>query len=135
LTNVLVYRFDPCFPNKQAIATQLLREGLSTDSIRIPHQAVLEFMAVVTRVKIGTEPLEPFLWRLPAMRFQRNSNQPAPFDELQCNSPGTPSAEPQHFPRFLGLFRSPATGLHVEADSLPCRKYLNDCEQSGFADL
>ena len=46
-TNVLVYRFDPRFPKKQAIATKLLREGLSTDSIRIPHQAVLEFMAVV----------------------------------------------------------------------------------------
>ena len=56
-TNVLVYRFDPRFPKKQAIATKLLREGLSTDSIRIPHQAVLEFMAVVTRVRIGAEPL------------------------------------------------------------------------------
>src|SRR5213080_2366988 len=56
-TNVLVYRFDPRFPKKQAIATKLLREGLSTDSIRIPHQAVLEFMAVVTLVRIGTEPL------------------------------------------------------------------------------
>ncbi len=56
-TNVLVYRFDPRFPKKQAIAIKLLREGLSTDSIRIPHQAVLEFMAVVTRVRIGTEPL------------------------------------------------------------------------------
>ena len=56
-TNVLVYRFDTRFPKKQAIATKLLREGLSTDSIRIPHQAVLEFMAVVTRVRIGTEPL------------------------------------------------------------------------------
>jgi len=56
-TNVLVYRFDPRFPEKQAIATRLLREGLKTDSVRIPHQAVLEFMAVVTRVKIGAEPL------------------------------------------------------------------------------
>lgn len=56
-TNVLVYRFDPRFPEKQAIATRLLREGLRTDSLRIPHQAVLEFMAVVTRVKIGAEPL------------------------------------------------------------------------------
>ena len=44
----------PVFPKKQAIATQLLREGLSRDSIRIPHQAVLEFMAVV---RIGAEPL------------------------------------------------------------------------------
>src|SRR5437016_14264707 len=56
-TNILVYRFDLRFPKKQAIATQLLRQGLSTDSIRIPHQAVLEFMAVVTRVRIGAEPL------------------------------------------------------------------------------
>lgn len=56
-TNILVYRFDPRFPEKQAIATRLLREGLRTDSVRIPHQAVLEFMAVVTRVRIGEEPL------------------------------------------------------------------------------
>jgi predicted nucleic acid-binding protein len=56
-TNVLVYRFDPRFPEKQAIATRLLREGLKTDSIRIPHQAVLEFMAVVTRLKIGSQSL------------------------------------------------------------------------------
>src|SRR2546427_9097554 len=56
-TNILVYRFDLRFPKKQAIATQLLRQGLSTDSIRIPHQAVLEFMAVVARVRIGAEPL------------------------------------------------------------------------------
>lgn len=56
-TNVLVYRFDWRFPEKQAIATKLLREGLRTNSVRIPHQAVLEFMAVVTRVRIGAEPL------------------------------------------------------------------------------
>jgi predicted nucleic acid-binding protein len=56
-TNVLVYRFDPRFPEKQAIAIRLLRAGLANDSVRIPHQAVLEFMAVVTRVRIGTEPL------------------------------------------------------------------------------
>jgi len=56
-TNILVYRFDFRFPEKQAIATRLLREGLRIDSIRIPHQAVLEFMAVVTRVRIGAESL------------------------------------------------------------------------------
>jgi predicted nucleic acid-binding protein len=32
-TNVLVYRFDARFPEKQAIATKLFREGLRTDSI------------------------------------------------------------------------------------------------------
>ena len=47
-TNILVYRFDARFPQKQAIATKLLREGLRRDSVRIPHQAVLEFMAVQT---------------------------------------------------------------------------------------
>lgn len=56
-TNVLVYRFDVRFPEKQAIATRLLREGLRTDSVRIPHQAVLEFMAVATRVRIGSRAL------------------------------------------------------------------------------
>jgi hypothetical protein len=39
-TNALVYQFDPRFLKNQAIATQLLREVLSTDSIRIPHRAV-----------------------------------------------------------------------------------------------
>ncbi len=56
-TNVLVYRFDPRFPKKQEIATRLLRDGVKSDSIRVPHQAVLEFMAVVARVRIGTQPL------------------------------------------------------------------------------
>jgi len=44
-TNVLVHRFDGRFPEKQATATKLLREGLRTDSVRIPHQAMFEFMA------------------------------------------------------------------------------------------
>jgi predicted nucleic acid-binding protein len=52
-TNVLVYRFDPRFPQKQRKASQLLREGLKRDSIRIPHQALVEFMAAVTRLRLG----------------------------------------------------------------------------------
>jgi predicted nucleic acid-binding protein len=48
-TNVLVYRFDPRFPRKQRLATELLRRGLVDDSVRIPHQAVVEFLAAVTR--------------------------------------------------------------------------------------
>ena len=48
-TNVLVYRFDPRFPAKQETATALLRRGIQTDSIRVPHQAVVEFVAAVTR--------------------------------------------------------------------------------------
>ena len=48
-TNVLVYRFDPRFPRKQEVATELLRRGLVEDQVRIPHQAVVEFVAAVTR--------------------------------------------------------------------------------------
>jgi len=47
-TNVLVYRFDRRFPEKQRIATQILRRGIEEDSVRIPHQAIVEFVAVVT---------------------------------------------------------------------------------------
>ena len=48
-TNILVYRFDVRFPNKQRIASELLRRGIVEDSIRVPHQAILEFVAAVTR--------------------------------------------------------------------------------------
>jgi predicted nucleic acid-binding protein len=48
-TNILVYRFDPRFPDKQARATELLRTGIADDSIRIPHQALIEFIAATTR--------------------------------------------------------------------------------------
>ena len=48
-TNVLVYRFDPRFPRKQEVATELLRRGLVQDQARNPHQAVVEFVAAVTR--------------------------------------------------------------------------------------
>ncbi|MBI4527861.1 MAG: PIN domain-containing protein [Deltaproteobacteria bacterium] len=56
-TNILVYRFDPRFPNKQQIASELLRRGIEEDSIRVPHQAIVEFVAVVTRPLIGEQPL------------------------------------------------------------------------------
>ena len=56
-TNVLVYRFDSRFPEKQKIASSLLRRGLADDSVRIPHQALLEFVSVVTRGPSGAQPL------------------------------------------------------------------------------
>jgi predicted nucleic acid-binding protein len=56
-TNILVYRFDPRFSDKQEIATALLRRGLVEDQVRIPHQAVVEFMAAVTRPLDGGDPL------------------------------------------------------------------------------
>jgi predicted nucleic acid-binding protein len=48
-TNILVYRFDRRFPQKQKIATEILRRGIVEDSVRVPHQAIVEFMAAVTR--------------------------------------------------------------------------------------
>jgi predicted nucleic acid-binding protein len=56
-TNILVYRFDPRFPNKQRIASELLRHGIEDDSLRVPHQAVVEFVAAVTRPLIGDQSL------------------------------------------------------------------------------
>lgn len=48
-TNILVYRYDSRFPEKQRVATALLRRGIAEDSIRVPHQAIVEFVAAVTR--------------------------------------------------------------------------------------
>jgi predicted nucleic acid-binding protein len=58
-TNVLVYRFDPRFPRKQTIANELLRAGIADGSLHLPHQAVVEFVAAVTRSIAGGEPLLP----------------------------------------------------------------------------
>ena len=48
-TNILVYRFDWRFPDKQHIATELLRVGIGEGSVFVAHQAVVEFVAAVTR--------------------------------------------------------------------------------------
>lgn len=56
-TNVLVYRFDPRFPDRQKVATGILRRGIAEDSVRVPHQAIVEFVAVVTRPIEGAETL------------------------------------------------------------------------------
>lgn len=56
-TNILVYAFDNEFPRKQRIASRLLIRGLEEDSIRIPHQAIVEFVAAVSRPRPGRGPL------------------------------------------------------------------------------
>jgi len=48
-TNILVYRFDSRFTEKQKTATEILRRGILGDSVRVPHQAIVEFVAAVTR--------------------------------------------------------------------------------------
>lgn len=47
-TNILAYRYDPRFPDKQQLATSLLRRGIEEDSVRVPHQSIVEFVAAVT---------------------------------------------------------------------------------------
>ena len=52
-TNVLVYAYDPRNPGKQGRALELLRKGSEDGSLVIPHQALVEFVAVVTRPARG----------------------------------------------------------------------------------
>jgi predicted nucleic acid-binding protein len=58
-TNVLVYRHDPRYPDKKQVATEFLRRGLAGGSLRLPHQAIVEFVAVVSRPMIDGRPLLP----------------------------------------------------------------------------
>lgn len=64
-TNILVYRFDPRFPEKQRRATAALARGLADDAVRVPHQAIVEFVAAVTRPR---EPDGPLLSTADALR-------------------------------------------------------------------
>ena len=50
-TNILICRYDERFPDKQSIAADVLREGIVSGSMRIPHQAIVEFVAATTRGK------------------------------------------------------------------------------------
>jgi predicted nucleic acid-binding protein len=71
-TNVLVYRFDPRFPAKQRAATDLLRRGIEADALRLPHQAIVEFVAAVTRpLGRGGPLLEPAVARREAEELLR----------------------------------------------------------------
>jgi predicted nucleic acid-binding protein len=56
-TNILVYRFDPRFPDKQRVATDLLRDGIQSGAVRVAHQVVVEFVAAVTRPLASGDPL------------------------------------------------------------------------------
>ncbi len=58
-TNILLYRYDNRFPQKQQIARDLLRKGAVDGTVRIPHQAVVEFVAVATRTGRRKGPLLP----------------------------------------------------------------------------
>ncbi len=62
-TNVLVYRYDARFPEKQAVASRLLRDGLVHDELVLPHQALIEFLAATTRTIGAHQILEPSVAR------------------------------------------------------------------------
>lgn len=48
-TSVPVYRHDARDPDKQRIARTRLREGIERGALRVPHQAIVEFVQAVTR--------------------------------------------------------------------------------------
>jgi len=56
-TNLLVYRFDARYPDKQRAANEVLRAGIVDGSLRVPHQVVLEFVAAASRPRSGEPPL------------------------------------------------------------------------------
>lgn len=82
-TNVLVYRFDSRFPEKQARADALLREGIAQDTVRIAHQAVVEFVAATTRPQRDSDPiLDPARARLEAEDLLRQFEVLYPDDRV-----------------------------------------------------
>ncbi len=56
-TNVLVYRRDAAAPAKQRIASALVARGVADGSVKIPHQALVEFVAAATRARPPRAPL------------------------------------------------------------------------------
>lgn len=50
-TNILVYRWDPRDSRKQNLAEKLLREHVGAEDLYVPHQAIVEFMAVLPRLQ------------------------------------------------------------------------------------
>ena len=56
-TNVLVYRCDRRNPAKQERASEVLRRGAEEGSLFVPHQALVEFVAVTTRRRGDSGPI------------------------------------------------------------------------------
>ena len=64
-TSILVYCFDFTAPSKREAARDLLRKGAAKGELRIPHQAMVEFVNVVTKRRGDRNPLLPYeeAWR------------------------------------------------------------------------
>jgi predicted nucleic acid-binding protein len=59
-TNILVYRCDPRDPEKRAAAREVLRRFEISGELRIPHQAIVEFVNCVTRGRGREVPIMTF---------------------------------------------------------------------------
>jgi predicted nucleic acid-binding protein len=58
-SKILVYRCDPRDSRKREIARAVLRDGILHNTLQIPHQALVEFVSVVTRVWPDGRPILP----------------------------------------------------------------------------
>lgn len=58
-TNIMVYCYDPSDPGKRTVARDLLRRGAAESALRIPHQAMVEFVNAVTRQRTAGPFLTP----------------------------------------------------------------------------
>ena len=56
-TNILVYCCDPRDSAKRSAAASVLRQGVASGEMRIPHQALVEFVSAVTRNRGAAGPL------------------------------------------------------------------------------
>jgi len=56
-TNILVYCHHPSEPVKREVARELLRKGAAENTLRLPHQAMVEFVHAVTKGRAGRMPL------------------------------------------------------------------------------
>lgn len=56
-TNILVYRCDPRDPVKRMAALDVLRDGETSGLLRLPHQALVEFVNSVTKSRGHAAPL------------------------------------------------------------------------------
>ena len=82
-TNVLVYRFDDRFPEKKKVSDALLREGIARGTVRVAHQAVVEFVVATTRPQRDGGPiLEPSVARVEAEDLLRQFEVIYPDDRV-----------------------------------------------------
>lgn len=58
-TNILVYRYDDRDPDKQAVANSVLRAAIAASSLRVPYQALVEFVSATTRVRADGRSILP----------------------------------------------------------------------------